>query len=99
MLFRSSDGTIDNGFGFFATSGLGGGVWSSVAGGVASLYVTTGNGNYRSKDLPGDLQTDYARSLLRLDPAKEKFAGHPLADALLTREYRKPFVLPPEKAV
>ena len=37
--------------------------------------------------------------LLRLDPAQEKFAGHPLADALLTREYRKPFVLPAEKAV
>ena len=38
-------------------------------------------------------------ALLRLDSDKEKFAGHPAADALLTREYRKPFVLPQEKAV
>lgn len=34
--------------------------------------------------------------LLRLDSDREKFDGHPLADALLTREYRKPFVLPTE---
>jgi len=32
--------------------------------------------------------------LLRLDSDKEKFADNPAADALLTREYRKPFVLP-----
>jgi hypothetical protein len=37
--------------------------------------------------------------LLRLDSDKEKFADNPVADALLTREYRKPFVLPQEKAV
>jgi hypothetical protein len=37
--------------------------------------------------------------LLRLDSDKEKFADNPVADALLTREYRKPFVLPLEKAV
>src|SRR5207248_6026349 len=35
--------------------------------------------------------------LLRLDSDKEKFADHPVADALLTREYRKPFVLPTAK--
>ena len=37
--------------------------------------------------------------LLRLDSDKEKFADHPVADALLTREYRKPFVLPTAKEV
>jgi hypothetical protein len=31
-----------------------------------------------------------------VDPEKEKFLDHPAADALLSREYRKPFVLPPE---
>src|SRR5882672_2821508 len=37
-------------------------------------------------------------ALLRLDSDKEKFADHPAADALLSREYRKPFVLPQERA-
>ncbi len=37
--------------------------------------------------------------LLRLDWDKEKFVDNRMADALLTREYRKPFVLPQEKAV
>jgi len=37
--------------------------------------------------------------LLRLDSDNEKFLNNPIADALLTREYRKPFVLPQEKAV
>jgi len=36
--------------------------------------------------------------LLRLDPEKEKFPDQPAADAFLTREYRKPFVLPPDGA-
>ncbi len=31
---------------------------------------------------------------LRMDPQVEKFIGNPEADALLTREYRKPFVVP-----
>src|SRR5947207_7294706 len=37
--------------------------------------------------------------LLQLDSDKEKFAHNPAADALLTREYRKPFVVPAEKEV
>jgi predicted dehydrogenase len=37
--------------------------------------------------------------LLRLDSDKEKFADNPVADALLTRHYRKPFVLPTAKVV
>jgi len=37
--------------------------------------------------------------LLRLDSEKEQFADNPVADALLTREYRKPFVLPTAKEV
>ena len=37
--------------------------------------------------------------LLRLDSDKEKFLDNPTADALLTREYRKPFVVPAEKEV
>jgi predicted dehydrogenase len=37
--------------------------------------------------------------LLRLDSEKEKFSDNPVADALLTREYRKPFVLPTAKEV
>jgi len=36
---------------------------------------------------------------LRLDSEKEKFADNPVANALLTREYRKPFVLPTVKEV
>jgi hypothetical protein len=36
-------------------------------------------------------------ALLRLDSDKETFADNPVADALLTREYRKPFVLPTAK--
>jgi len=37
--------------------------------------------------------------LLRLDSDKEKFHDKPTADALLTREYRKPFIVPAEKEV
>jgi predicted dehydrogenase len=37
--------------------------------------------------------------LLRLDSDKEKFLDHTRANALLTREYRKPFVVPAEKEV
>ncbi len=37
--------------------------------------------------------------VLRLAPDRESFVGHPAADALLTREYRKPFVVPGEKEV
>jgi predicted dehydrogenase len=36
-------------------------------------------------------------ALLRLDSDKETFADNPVADALLSREYRKPFVLPTAK--
>jgi len=32
----------------------------------------------------------------KFDPQKEKFIGAPEADKLLTREYRKPFVVPKE---
>ncbi|MEO8426611.1 MAG: Gfo/Idh/MocA family oxidoreductase [Verrucomicrobiota bacterium] len=38
-------------------------------------------------------------SLLRLDSDKEKFVDNSKANALLTREYRKPFVVPAEKEV
>jgi hypothetical protein len=31
---------------------------------------------------------------LLMDPRVEKFIGNPGADALLAREYRKPFVVP-----
>jgi predicted dehydrogenase len=37
--------------------------------------------------------------LLRLDSDKEKFLDNRMADALLTREYRKPFIVPVEKEV
>lgn len=36
---------------------------------------------------------------LRLDSENEKFVDTPGADALLTREYRKPFVVPAESEV
>ena len=36
---------------------------------------------------------------LRLDPAKEDFIGNPAASAMLTREYRKPFVVPSESEI
>jgi len=32
--------------------------------------------------------------ILTMDPAKETFKGNPMANKLLTREYRKPFVVP-----
>jgi len=38
-------------------------------------------------------------SLLRLDSDKERFVDNSMANALLTREYRKPFVVPAEKEV
>jgi len=31
---------------------------------------------------------------LNMDPKTERFVGNALADVLLTREYRKPFVVP-----
>jgi len=37
--------------------------------------------------------------LLQLDSDKEKFVHNPEADTLLTRDYRKPFVVPAEKEV
>jgi hypothetical protein len=33
---------------------------------------------------------------LQFDPAKERFVGDPEADKLLTRDYRKPFIVPDE---
>jgi hypothetical protein len=33
---------------------------------------------------------------LQFDPDKEQFVGNAAADAMLTREYRKPFVVPSE---
>jgi predicted dehydrogenase len=36
---------------------------------------------------------------LQMDSSKEKFIKNPAADAFLTREYRKPFVVPGEKEV
>ena len=35
-------------------------------------------------------------SLLRIDPGREAFLDNPRADALLTREYRRPFAVPAE---
>lgn len=37
--------------------------------------------------------------LLRLDPGKEQFLDNPAADALLTRAYRAPFIVPTEKDI
>ena len=36
---------------------------------------------------------------LAFDPEKEKFVGNAMADAMLTREYRAPFVVPAESEV
>ena len=36
---------------------------------------------------------------LQMNSSKEKFANNPAADGFLTREYRKPFVVPGEKEV
>jgi predicted dehydrogenase len=38
-------------------------------------------------------------ALLHLDPEREAFVGQPRADAFLTREYRKPFVVPVESEI
>ena len=37
--------------------------------------------------------------LLRIDSEREAFSDHPEANALLTREYRRPFVVPAEGEV
>jgi hypothetical protein len=37
--------------------------------------------------------------LLQIEPGQEKFAGDARANALLTRDYRKPFVLPTEQEI
>ena len=36
---------------------------------------------------------------LAIDSEKERFIDSPAANALLTREYRKPFVVPDEKDI
>ena len=33
-------------------------------------------------------------AVLKMDPKTERFIGNPEADQLLTRDYRKPFVVP-----
>ena len=38
-------------------------------------------------------------ALLHTDPEREAFVGDPRADAFLTREYRKPFVVPGEAEI
>ena len=48
----------------------------------------------------GTLGLDLSKStyqlgpMLTFDPGAEKFVGNPKADALLTRPYRKPFIVP-----
>jgi predicted dehydrogenase len=37
--------------------------------------------------------------LLQIEPGQERFVGNPRANALLTRVYRKPFVLPTEQEI
>jgi len=52
------------------------------------------------ENLQGALGVDLAKMTcilgpkLAFDPKKEKFVNNPEADKLLTREYRKPFVVP-----
>ena len=36
---------------------------------------------------------------LPLDPENERFVGNPMADAMLTRQYREPFVVPQDGEV
>jgi len=36
---------------------------------------------------------------LELDPVRERFVGNATADGLLSREYRRPFVVPEEREV
>ena len=38
-------------------------------------------------------------TLLQIDPGKESFVNNPQANAFLTREYRKPFVVPTESEI
>ena len=38
-------------------------------------------------------------SLLQVEPGREAFVNHPEANSMLTREYRKPFVVPSESEV
>jgi hypothetical protein len=38
-------------------------------------------------------------ALLQPDPEREVFLSNPRADAFLTREYRKPFVVPSESKI
>ena len=63
---RLTDGQPASGFGFEATNTRGGGIWSSIAGGLTddALYVTTGN----SRAGGGPPNPNHGLSLLRLDP-------------------------------
>lgn len=61
-------GAIDGTFNYASTNTRGGGVWTSVAGGVnGELYITTGN--VRSGNPGGEPSVNHSLGLLRLDPA------------------------------
>jgi outer membrane protein assembly factor BamB len=65
---RLADGVPVGGFSFSSTGARGGGVWSSVAGGLDgnALYITTGNTNTHEDPEP---VPNHGLSMLRLDPA------------------------------
>jgi outer membrane protein assembly factor BamB len=65
-----ASGALVGGFGFSATSTRGGGVWSSVAGGLdgGALYITTGNTKCWNGGCQNEPNPNHGLSFLRLDP-------------------------------
>jgi outer membrane protein assembly factor BamB len=66
-----ASGAIVGGFSFTATATRGGGVWSSVAGGLegGGVYVTTGNTRCWNGGCQSEPSPNHGLSLLRLNPA------------------------------
>ena len=66
-----NSGIVVAGFSFSATNTRGGGIWSSLAGGLAGrgVYATTGNARRWNGGSQGEPSTNYSLGLLRLDSA------------------------------
>lgn len=93
-----------------ARSGDGGRSFRLLSRCIAQLESRTLFDDYRStfdrtKKHLADNGVDIEKTQLTLgpwrqfDPDEEQFIGHTAADAMLTREYRKPFVVPTESEV
>ncbi|HZP85689.1 MAG TPA: PQQ-binding-like beta-propeller repeat protein [Burkholderiales bacterium] len=67
----ANSGTVLGGFSFSSTSTRGGGIWSSVAGGLDAnaIFITTGNARVWNGGSQSEPAINHSLSLLRLDAA------------------------------